>query len=188
MYKVAVKQIIEDDPSNPVDESITDYSDEDNTNVENLLRLIYENHRFNNAMFKGGAFRVDVERKREVEKRKGKQRKSHKSPVISETIESPDISAMVYDKMNPDISRIEEKIRHIKTSINEACSAVAGMESQVGTIVEEKLKSMMECQMGPMLDSKLFQLKGEIRVIIENSLKRPNEDSVIRPLIPKSLY
>ena len=53
------------------------------------------------------------------------------------------------------------------------------MESRVGTLVENKIKSMIQSVMVPMLEQKLFQIKGDIIQSIETMIKNQHQDPII---------
>ncbi|KAF3593017.1 hypothetical protein DY000_02023363 [Brassica cretica] len=55
----------------------------------------------------------------------------------------------------------------------------ASMESRVGTLVENKIKSMIQSVMVPMLEQKLFQMKGGIIQSIETMIKNQHQDPII---------
>ncbi|KAL0656438.1 hypothetical protein Bca4012_077022 [Brassica carinata] len=149
---VPVKCIIEDDSSHPVDNEYEDYSNEEtDPKVENVLRLHSEKHDFNNSMFKRGLTMAEVERMGGKGKGKKKETKDGKKAMSPETV----------------------------SDSKAATQEFASMESRVGTLVENKIKSMIQSVMVPMLEQKLFQMKGDIIQSIETMIKNQHQDPII---------
>ncbi|CAN7048523.1 unnamed protein product [Brassica oleracea var. botrytis] len=177
---VPVKCIIEDDSSHPVDNEYEDYSDEEtDPKVENVLRLLSEKHDFNNSMFKRGLTMADVERMGGKGKGKKKETKAGKKAVVPETVSDSKFATLLYDKMKTEISRFRETTKNLSATVKAATQEFASMESRVGMLVENKIKSMIESVMVPMLEQKLFQMKGDIIQSIETMLKNQHQDPII---------
>ncbi|KAF2587808.1 hypothetical protein F2Q70_00038266 [Brassica cretica] len=178
--EVPVECIIEDDSSHPVDNEYEDYSDEEtDPKVENVLRLHSEKHDFNNLMFKRGLTMADVERMGGKGKGKKKETKAGKKAVVPETVSDSKFATLLYDKMKTEISQFRETTKNLSATVKAATQEFASMESRVGTLVENKIKSMIESVMVPMLEQKLFQMKGDIIQSIETMLKNQHQDPII---------
>ena len=175
-----MKCIIEDDSSHPVDNEYEDYSDEEtDPKVENVLRLHSEKHDFNNSIFKRGVTMADVERMGGKGKGKKKETKAGKKAVSPETVSDSKFVTLLYDKMKPEISRFRETTKNLNATVKADTKEFASMESRIGTLVENKIKSMIQSVMVPMLEQKLFQIKGDIIQSIETMIKNQHQDPII---------
>ncbi|CAN6801851.1 unnamed protein product [Brassica oleracea] len=178
--EVPVKCIIKDDSSHPVENEYEEYSDEEtDPKVENVLRLHSEKHDFNNSMFKRGLTMADVERMGGKGKGKKKETKAGKKAVVPETVSDSKFATLLCDKMKTEISRFRETTKNLSATVKAATQEFASMESRVGTLVENKIKSMIESVMVPMLEQKLFQMKGDIIQSIETMLMNQHHDPII---------
>ncbi|CAN6801966.1 unnamed protein product, partial [Brassica oleracea] len=176
---VPVKCIIEENFFHPVDNEYEDYSDEEtDPKVENVLRLHSKKYNFNNSMFKRGLTMADVERMGGKGKGKKRETKAGKKAVAPETVSDSKFAMLMYDKMKPEISRFRETTKNLNAIVKVATQEFASMESRVGTLVENKIKSMIESVMVPMLEQKLFQIKGDVIQSIETMLKNQHQDPV----------
>ena len=136
--------IIEDDSIHPVDNEYEDYYDEEtDQKIENVLRLHSEKHDFNNSMFKGGLTLADVERMGGKGKGKKKETKADKKAVSPETVSDSKVVTLLYDKMKPEISWFRETTNNLNATVKAATQEFASMESRVGMVVENKIKSMI---------------------------------------------
>ncbi|CAN6924696.1 unnamed protein product [Brassica oleracea] len=177
--EVPVKCIIEENFSHPVDNEYEEYSDEEtDPKVENVLLLHSKKYNFNNSMFKRGLTMADVERMGGKGKGKKRETKAGKKAVAPETVSDSKFAMLMYDKMKPEISRFRETIKNLNATVKVATQEFASMESRVGTLVENKIKSMIESVMVPMLEQKLFQIKGDVIQSIETMLKNQHQDPV----------
>ncbi|KAL0759447.1 hypothetical protein Bca101_075597 [Brassica carinata] len=178
--EVPVKCIIEDDSIHPMDNEYEDYSDEEtDQKIENVLRLHSEKHDFNNSMFKGGLTMAEVERMGGKRKGKKKDTKTGKKSASPETVSDPKVATLLYDKMKPEISRFRETTKNLDATVKAATEEFASMESRGGTLVESKIKSMIESVMVPMIEQKLFQMKGDIIQSIETMITNQHQDPII---------
>nr|VDD63461.1 unnamed protein product [Brassica oleracea] len=142
--EVPVKCIIEDDSFHPVNNEYEDYSDEEtDQKIENVLRLHSEKHDFNNSMFKGGLTLADVERMGGKGKGKKKETKAGKKSASPETVSDSKFATLLYDKMKPEISRFRETTKNLDATVKAATEEFISMESRVGMVVENKIKSMI---------------------------------------------
>ena len=174
-----MKCIIEENFFHPVDNEYEDYSDEEtDPKVENVLRLHSKKYNFNNSMFKRGLTMADVERMGGKGKGKKRETKAGKKAVAPETVSDSKFAMLMYDKMKPEISRFRETTKNLNAIVKVATQEFASMESRVGTLVENKIKSMIESVMVPMLEQKLFQIKGDVIQSIETMLKNQHQDPV----------
>uniref|UniRef100_A0A0D3CXZ3 DUF1985 domain-containing protein n=1 Tax=Brassica oleracea var. oleracea TaxID=109376 RepID=A0A0D3CXZ3_BRAOL len=178
--EVPVKCIIEDDSFHPVDNEYEDYSDEEtDQKIENVLRLHSEKHDFNNSMFKGGLTMAEVERIGGKRKGKKNDTKTGKKSASPETVSDSKFATLLYDKMKPEISRFRETTKNLDATVKAATEEFVSMESRVGMLVENKIKSMIESVMVPMLEQKMFQMKGDIIQSIETMITNQHQDPII---------
>ncbi|CAF1730910.1 unnamed protein product [Brassica napus] len=112
-------------------------------------------------------------------KGKKKETKADKKAVSPETVSDSKLVTLLYDKMKPEISRFRETKKNLNETVKAATQEFASMESRVGTLVENKIKSMIESMMVPMLKQKLFQMKGDIIQSIETMIKNQHQDPII---------
>ncbi|KAL0722704.1 hypothetical protein Bca4012_037303 [Brassica carinata] len=114
-------------------------------------------------------------------KGKGKKRetKAGKKAVAPETVSDSKFATLLYDKMKPEISKFREMTKNLNATVKVASQEFTSMESRVGTLVENKIKSMIKSVMVPMLEEKLFQIKGDIIQGIETMLNNQHQDPVI---------
>ncbi|KAJ4876224.1 Uncharacterized protein Rs2_41242 [Raphanus sativus] len=178
--EVPVKCINEDEASSVVEDEEDDYSDEEIVaKVENVLRLYSEKHCFNNSMFKRGLAMADVERMSSKGKSKKRATKATKKAVPKESGSEERFATLLYDKMKPEISKFREMAKNINATVKVAGQEFASMESQVGSIVENKIKDMIEFVMVPMVEQRLFRFKEDIIQGIESIIKNQHQDPVI---------
>lgn len=163
-----------------VEDEEDDYSDEEiDAKVENILRLYSEKHCFNNSMFKRGLAMADVERMSSKGKSKKRATKATKKAVPKESGSEERFATLLYDKMKPEISKFREMAKNINATVKVAGQEFASMESRVGSIVENKIKDMIEFVMVPMVEQRLFRFKEDIIQGIESIIKNQHEDPVI---------
>lgn len=163
-----------------VEDEEDDYSDEKiDAKVENILRLYSEKHCFNNSMFKRGLAMADVEQMGSKGKSKKRATKATKKAVPKESGSDERFATLLYDKMKPEISKFREMAKNINATVKVAGQEFASMESRVGSIVENKIKDMIEFVMVPMVEQRLFRFKEDIIQGIESIIKNQHQDPVI---------
>ncbi|KAJ4910157.1 hypothetical protein Rs2_04778 [Raphanus sativus] len=124
--EVPVKCIIEDKPSDPVDDEVEYYSNEDtDLKVENVRRLHSKKHCFNNSMFKGGITMADVERMGGKGKGKKRGTKARKKAVVPEIDSDSKFATLLYDKMKPEISKFREVTKNLNATVKVASQEFA---------------------------------------------------------------
>lgn len=65
--------------------------------------------------------------------------------------------------------------KNLNATVKDASQEFASIESRVGTLVENKIKVMIESVMLPTLEQKRFQMKGDIIEGIEAILKNQHQ-------------
>lgn len=113
----------------------------------------------------------DTERMGGKGKNKKRETKAGKKAVASETFSESKFATLLFDKMKPEISKFREMKKNLNDTVKDASEEIASMESRVGKPVENKIKSMIESVMVPMVENKLLQIKGEIIQGVESCLR-----------------
>lgn len=79
IWQASIDFIIAGDGENEIDDTIFDWSDdEEDEKVENMVKLINEDHIFNSEMFVSGAIKADVIRMRKEAEEKNAKLKQKK--------------------------------------------------------------------------------------------------------------
>ncbi|KAH0907031.1 hypothetical protein HID58_038858 [Brassica napus] len=143
--EVYVKSIIDQDPERLVDESTLTWSDdEEDEQVDNVLKLIEQNHKFCGSMFKGGATKADVEKMRAGAKARGKEKKTRKQPVTSITVEPDNNASNLFDKIKPELLRIDGNVSSTMTAVKDVNTGLGLLHGSIVGQVEVWLGKFKE--------------------------------------------
>ncbi|KAF8084757.1 hypothetical protein N665_0703s0012 [Sinapis alba] len=137
--KAQVVSIVGSATGSNVNDSELYWSDEEeDTKVDNLIRLIEGRYDFSNQMFTGGASKVDVIRMWEEANVEAVVRKTKKqrTPIqVSDSLDPDYIAAVVKASMKEDMKRLEAEVGRLNESFSHFQSSfVANVEKMLETI------------------------------------------------------
>lgn len=132
---------------------------------------------------------ADVDRMGGKGKGKKTATKGRKKAVVPEIGSDSKVATFLFEKMKPEIYKFREMTKDLNATVKDASQEIASLETRVGTLVENKIKSMIESVMIPMVEGKLFQMKEDIIQGIETILKNQQQDPVFNsnsqpPFVP----
>ncbi|KAF8094012.1 hypothetical protein N665_0372s0018, partial [Sinapis alba] len=124
--------------SNDTDPELDWSDEEEDTKVDNLIKLIEGSYDFSNQMFTGGASKVDVIRMREEANAEAVVRKTkkQKTPIrVSDSLDPDYIVAIVKATMKEDMKRLEAEVGRLNESFSHFQSTlIANVEKMLETI------------------------------------------------------